>query len=306
MDSEDEKIEQFEQGMPLLDALDSEIIMHRDAHFGGKFDFMLDYYQKGGRGVQDDFPLERILYLSELERQLKQNLAPMVLSGADAEKIARAKDAYKELRELYEKGGKKSPALFIADLILAENDKEIEEAKDQIIKEGSSVVPLIIDLIQSEDFHDPLFPGYGLGPNLAIHCLGKIGDKRALIALFETLGESDFFSDEFVLDAIRAIGEPAKKFLMTVVAGKPWTEDNVKAAMGLLEFKNDPQVAKYCLDLLQKGEVFQDIALATYLILACEGLTEKQDQQALLKLAENPKIPKNLKLDIQTISHTWS
>src|SRR3984893_18022664 len=98
MDTTNNEMQEF----PLVDAQDNEILMHRDVHFGGKFDFMLDYYRKEGKGARDEFSPERILYLAGLERQIKQNLAPLLLSGPEAERIAEAKEAYKKLSDIYD------------------------------------------------------------------------------------------------------------------------------------------------------------------------------------------------------------
>ena len=74
-------------------------------------------------------------------------------------------------------------------------------------------MPALIDLLRNEDFYDPLFPGYGEAPVLAAKCLGLIGDKRAIISLFEAIGEGDFFNEDIILDALHVIGNPARDFL---------------------------------------------------------------------------------------------
>ena len=47
--------------IPLLDAIDLDILMHKDAHFGGNFDIMIDYYEKEGVGSMPDFETDRII-----------------------------------------------------------------------------------------------------------------------------------------------------------------------------------------------------------------------------------------------------
>lgn len=298
----DENIE--DEAYPLFDALDAAILMHRDAHFGGKFDFMIDYYKREGKGVQEDFNLERILFLSDAERQLGQNLAAVLLSGADAERVAQSRDIYKKLRALYEnKNPKQKIPTLIANLILSEEDEE--EAIQAIVDLGSTVVPELIELLRSEDFHDSIFPGYGLAPGLAVRTLGQIGDKRAIIALFEEIGKEDFFGDEFILKALKAIGEPAKAFLMRVLAKQPLNEDNERAAMSLIAFKDDPGVAEEALKMLQDPIVKRDTVLSTYLILIAEGLTDPLQRELFKSLAKNPDTPKDLLLDIQAILKSW-
>ena len=56
--------------LPILDELDTEILKHRDAHFGGNFQVMIDYYEQEGIGVVPDFDIDRIVELHELQEKL--------------------------------------------------------------------------------------------------------------------------------------------------------------------------------------------------------------------------------------------
>lgn len=291
--------------LPLSTELDNEILMHRDAHFGGDFGIMLEYYRKGGKGINPAFDISSIESLYEIEKQSGENLAPVLLSGVEAEKIARSKEVYKQLRDLYEMSGEKNKyALLIADLILSE-EEEVSAAVEAIVAEKTAIVSLLIDLLRSEEFYDPLFPGYGQAPILAAECLGKIGDKRAIISLFEAIGQEDFTSEETVLKALKALGNPAKEFLLRVVNGRPFNQDNEKAALALVHFKEDPEVAKRCVSLLQDSSVRQNPPFATYLILACEGLADPELQKDFLALIEDSGTPSILRIDMKTISKEW-
>ena len=240
-----------------------------------------------------------------MENAMQENLAGVILTGADAEKVASAKKAYKDLRQLCEIEKPVSPyPKKIADLILTEDEEALGEIA-AVVEEKSGIVPALLELIKSPDFHDSLFPGYGLAPMLAIKCLGEIGDKRAIFSLFETIGNSDFFNDDIALSALKSIGEPAKQFLLTVVKGKPYNIDNEKAAIALIAFKEDPEVANACLKLLQDPEVMKDPALATYLILVCEGLADPAQQGIFKSIASDPKTPKMLQIDFQTVIKFW-
>jgi len=90
------------EDLPLTDSIDQSILMHRDAHFSGNFDIMLNYYKEPNKGVCLDFELDKIIALADLEREMGTNLSALVLSGSDAEKVSKAKTAYKKLRQLYE------------------------------------------------------------------------------------------------------------------------------------------------------------------------------------------------------------
>ena len=291
------------EDLPIAYSIDNAILMHRDAHFGGDFTVMIDYYKKGGHGVSKDFDIERVEELAKLQETTGRDLAPMMLSGAEAEKIADARQAYVNLRELCENKNEKSkiPRLS-AELILSE-EEEIQAVIDAVAFEKSAIVPALIDLMRNEEFHQDLFPGYGDAPARAAHCLGLIKDKRAIISLFESIGEEDFFNEDIIFDALKAIGEPAKEFLLRVLQGSPITGDTERAAVALMEFRMDPEVASTCLKMLQKIDLEKYAPLATYLALTCEGLTDPTERQSLIALGE--KAPKSLRLDISTLAATW-
>ncbi len=290
---------------PLQYAQDAAVFMHRDVHFGGSFDEMLEYYLKEGKGVHPDFELSRVIALAKFEKQAEQNLAPMILTGADSEKIARAKQAYQDLRDLYElpSAANRFPIL-IADLILSEDlipQKEI----DAIIAQKGLIVPSLLELLHSESFYDPLFPGYGQGPMLAAKCLGLIGDKRAIISLFEAIGEEDFFNEDVLLQALKEVGTPAKEFLLHVLKARPINYDNERAAIALLPFSDDPEVAKNCFKMLQEPEARKHVPFANYLALVCEGLADEELRRQFIALANDPATPKAVILDIKTIAGHW-
>lgn len=293
----DEDFEEF----PLAYSIDNAILMHRDAHFGGNFQTMIDYYEKGGRGISNEFEIKRIRELAELEIRTKQNLSAVMLSGPEAEKVATAKQAYISLREIYDIPNPKSKLpVLLADLILSE-EEELPKAKAAVIAEKGAIVKLLLDLLRNEEFYDPLFPGYGLAPALAAECLGEIGDKRAIISLFELIGEGDFFNEDMILKALKSIGAPAKDFLLHVLHAKPLNQDNERAAVALVSFKEDPDVAEAALKTLQEIDLNKNASLATYLILICEGLAKEEQRQAF----KNIEFPKSLQQDAKVISSSW-
>lgn len=294
-----------EEEYAISDSIDNAIIMHRDAHFGGSFDVMIDYYEKEGKGACPDFELSRIREMALSEKQSNKNLAGVLLSGPEAEKVKKARDAYKTLRAIYDKPLKSKNFLrLIADLILSEEESPQAEI-DAIVAEKSLIVPFLIDVLRSHEYHDILFPGYGQAPVLAARCLGAIGDKRAMISLFEEIGESDFFDEDDLLLALKSIGEPAKQFLLKILNAKPYNFDNERAAIALVPFSEDPEVTKACLELLLKKEVWKDLQLTGHLILGCEGLQDEGDRQKFLALAHDPSFPKLLLQDIKLISKAW-
>lgn len=290
------------ESFPLQSAIDAEIIMHRDIHFGGNFKIMLQYYESAQKGINIEFEIDHIRKLAEFEKHSEQDIAPMVLTGMDAETVAEAKKAYKELQKLFDDDSKKNhyPQL-IAALILAED--ELPEAEiEAIVKEKEAIVPSLLELLRSEQFYHPLFPGYGQAPLLAAKCLGLIGDKRAIISLFESIGKGDFFHEDALLMALKTIGTSAKEFLLRVVKASPVNADNERAAIALIAFKDDRDVAKACIELLQKLDLKTHAPLTNYLVLACEGLVDPKLRETLLSLSA----PRDLALDIQVIAEKWT
>ena len=295
----------FEE-FPLQSAIEASILMHRDVHFGGNFNIMLKYYEEGGKGISDAFDSTQIRRLAEMERESGGNLAASILTGADAEKVADAKKAYQQLRDLFKQEGKEFfyPQL-IASLILSEEEEPMEEIQ-AIVAEKQSIVPSLLEVLKSENFYHPLFPGYGQAPALAAKCLGLIGDKRAMISLFEGIGRGNLDYEDSLLQAIKAIGTPAKDFLLAVLRSQPINEDNERAAIALSAFECDPQVAESCYDLLQQIHFDPRLSLTSYLIFGCEGLQDEEKRRALHRLIEAPDTPKELKLDLRTIVGKWT
>lgn len=286
-------------------AMDSTILMHRDAHFGSNFDVMLDYYRAGGRGVNPEIEISNIETLAELEKQVGENLANLYLTEAEAEKVISATDEYKRLRDLYEDSAKeKRLARLIADLILTE-DEDAKEEIAALAKEGKVVVPSLIKLLKTETYNDPLFPGYGQTAVLAAKTLGEIGSPEAVGALFEVMRDGDFFQEEVILDALKHIGEPAKAFLLKILHTRPIHRNADQAAIALIAFRDDSKVAKECLDLLQDPDVRREPVMATYLVLACEGLKNPEDRQKFLSMANDPSISSSIKLDIKAVAKEW-
>lgn len=294
--------EGWEQGA--MNSQDVEIIMHREAHFGGNFDVMIDYYAKEGKGCSPSIEPERIKQLAELEKTSGENLAATLLTGADAEKIQKVRDLYKNLREVYDRpeDGNPIPKL-VADLILCE-EMDTQAVVDAFLPYKLSATQALIDLLRNLDFYDPLFPGYGFAPEIAVECLAKIGDKRAIIALFEAIGDGDFFHDEGVLHALKAIGEPAKEFLLRALKSRPFNEDNERAAIALESFKGDVVVGHAAIELLQMPDVLKDPVFSTYLIYLCEGMPASDFKKPLEQLCETPKLSKDLVRDVNTVIAT--
>ena len=301
---QDDYFNDFEE-FPIAYSIDNMILMHRDAHFGGHFSTMLEYYKNNEGHIHQDIEIERIEELAKIQESTGSDLAPLMLSGAEAEKVAEALKAYRELRELCENKNKKTtPSSLIAELILSEK-LELPSVIEAVVAEKTKIVQPLIDLMKSEEFHDPLFPGYGEAPILAAKCLGMIGDKRAIISLFEAIGREDFFNESLIFDALKTIGEPAKSFLLKVLQSNPITCDNEQAALALISFKEDLEVSSKALKYLLEIDLNKYTPLATSLVLICESLKLKSEQELFKNLAKRDALPKILRQDILAISQEF-
>lgn len=300
-----ENIDKEVENLPLKDELMVQILMHREVHFSGNFDLMIDYYRNDGKGVCYDFTLEDIVKLKELEKKLNQNLAPLFFSGADAELVKSARESYKVLRALYEDHHSNDRfAKLIADLILSEEKKPQKEI-EAILKEKQAIIPALIRLVESEEFKNPLFPGYGLAPSFAVECLGLIGDDKAIITLFEQIGREEVFKEEAAIASLKAIGEPAIQFLLKILKGRPVTDDNERAAIAAIHFKDYPLVANACLEMLEDVAVRKHVSFAAYLALGCEGLKDEGKRQKFCALAKESSTPSILEIDFKTVISAW-
>ena len=114
------------------------------------------------------------------------------------------------------------------------------------VEYGEIMIQPLIDLIRNDEYYDPLFPGYGMAPLHAAQCLDRLGNEKAIVPLFETLGRCDFFVEETLLYALKSLGHPARNFLLKILESRPFTEDNERAALALVLFQEDPEVVVAC------------------------------------------------------------
>lgn len=291
----------------LTDEVDHLILMHRDAHFGGDFEVMLTYYEADESiGVHPDFDPERIVYLSEVESEMGQDLAPLILSGAEAEKVASARSAYAKLKEIYDFDTETNPApRLLADLILSEEEEPVAEI-DAVVSQGTSILPELFAILKSDEFYDPLFPGYGYAPYLAIQCIGKIGDPSGIVPLFEALSKQTIFDELVAVDAMAEIGTSAKDFLLKILKSRPVTQDNSNAAFALTAFAHEPQVAIACFQQLQDPVTQDKPLLRMYLINNCDILKATPYREEFIQLSQDPNIPSDMRNEMLILIDEWN
>lgn len=303
LDGEDE--DSFLSENYLTEEIDHEILKHRDAHFAGDFKVMHDYYQEERMQQHPEIELERIEYLAQVEAELNQNLTELFLSQQEKEEIANALHAYGALKEIYldEKKGDLFSRL-LADLILAEDEEATEEI-EQVVAQGSKIVPALISLLESKEAYNSLFPGYGYAPYFAILCLGKIKDPAAIRPLFEALSQEALFDEQVILEALKNIGEPAKKYLLRQIASHPITKENINAAYALTLFTNDSEVAKIAFEALQDPSVCASTLFSTYLIFNLEALKHTPLKEEVIIWSKAAPLSPSLHKELQEIVADW-
>lgn len=262
----------------LIDELDLEILAHKEVHFGSNWDTMLEYYVNEGVGINPDFEIERIARLKEMDPPVPELIM---------DDIAEASSVYLELRE-----NEDHP---LVDLIFAE-DESPDAVFEGIVGQGHRVFRPLVDLITSDLFYNPLFPGYGRAPLLAAQCLAKLGDPKAIPYLFEALGRESVFLELAFVDALKGFGDKAKSFLIQRLTQKPYTKDNENAAHALSNFDTDPIMAKLYLALLEEEPPF-----APYLIYGCEALISDADRKTFKALGEKSEF----KIDFDQVIKAW-
>lgn len=303
-DQQSEPSERSDERYELADSEDIDILMHRNAHFGGSFEVMLDYYQGEGKGIQEEFSPSRMEYLHSIEQKTGQDLSLQFFDSYERELVGRVREAYSKLRAIYDSTeDPEAPAKLIADLVLSEEEEPQEEIT-AIVKRGKLMVPYLLQLLNAQEFYLSIYPGYGQAPLLAAQCLGLIKDPEAIVPLFEALKSGDFFTEESVVGALAAIGDQAKAFLLRTVIARPLTPDNELAARVLTHFSENPDVSHICLQQLDDPAVCKHENLAAYLVLACAGLTQPDEQKTFSELAHRAAL-QDFQQDIQAIVRSF-
>jgi hypothetical protein len=256
---------------PVTEEHDELILMHRNAHFSGSWAQMIRYYENEGAGVQDDISLERIEELAIIERDLGQDLFPLVCSDEQQHRVQQAQEYYQRMRKLYAIHHQDAarPQL-VADLILAE-ELELPAVQQRCLAEGIPMVPLLIETLKQSELLDPLFPGYGLAFARVCEVLGRLEDPRAVIPLFEVLTETSrlperlFDTEQAAIEALAHLGQPAKDFLLRILERRPVSPDHIPSAMALCNFPLTDQDKLIVHSL--RGEVAPESTLGQYLAI---------------------------------------
>lgn len=251
-----------EEMLPLFDEEYQYILMQRDVHFGQNFDVMLKYYeQEDAPGIDENIDVSKIRELKEREKQLGKNIAPLLLSGHEMEKIAYFRTLYRQFEDVYALAPPHSTEKLLVSLFLS--DGTWEELVNNV--DGSSIdkPELLCEVLADERFSDPLAPGFGTVPQAVARLLGKIGSKSAMYALFQVVGTLNFALEEEVLHALKAIGTLVRDFCITKVLSDVVSKDHEKALIVLHEFIPDEKVRECARTFLEREKV-KDVVVREY------------------------------------------
>ncbi len=286
--------------LPLLEEEDRDILMHRDAHFGKSFEIMIEHYENEGIGAVLDIDPRRIKSLMDIEDGLGQNLAPYLLQGPDAEKVAQSIRLYNALREQIENKKNAPLVAAISELILSEEESEV--AAQEASTTGSELIPYLMQLIQTSVLYDPLFPGYGQAPAKACLALGKLKAKDAIKLLFGIIGTENFDTESAAILSLGLIGQPAREFCLEQLASRPITKNNERAAIVASSLKCDDELTEAIIGELEDPAVQKIESLATYLVLACSEISPKFKERFKLLAS---KMPDSVRQEMTTILKSY-
>jgi len=247
-----------EEFFEILDEESQKILMHRDVHFGGSFPIMIEYYEREeAPGIQEDIFIERVRELQFLEEKLGKNIAPYILKGIEAERVAYFRSLYRQFQELYAVAPKNTTESLIASLFLSDGEWE------KIIENVPLALPLkeelLIEILINDEFQEGLSPSFGTVPQAIARLLGNRKSEKAISALFSTIGCGNFDLEEEVIHALKKIGLAAKEVCMKkalLSSGR----DFERALIALQVFVPDEEVQKCAMKLLEKKQ-----SIASYL-----------------------------------------
>ena len=233
----------------ILDEESQKILMHRDVHFGGSFSIMLEYYEREeAPGIQEDIFIEGIQELDSLERKMKKNIAPYILKGIEAERVAFFRAQYRKFQELYSMAPKNSTESLIASLFLS--DGEWEEVLEQVDSSLPQKENLLIEILMNDEFQESLSPSFGTAPQAIVRLLGERKSEKAIPYLFSTIGCGHFDLEEEVICSLQKIGNPAKEFCLKKARSSSEKECE-RALIALQVFHPDESVRQCALELLE-------------------------------------------------------
>lgn len=266
----------------VIDEEDRDILLQREAHFGGSFVAMEEYYQNPERiGVVEALSPNRIAFLADVERRLGQNIAPKILSGRDAEHIARAKKTYDMIAELsHNDVQNEMPSSLKLFLRLINDEGELnsdEFALSDMEKNALLRDPKpLLQLASSDEFRDPLFPGFGKAPLRALQALAKSCVQEALPLFFRLLATAQEEEEEELLGLIPQFGEAGFEYARRTFLQRPVTPFHEKLILLLVKFMptHENEMKMLLLQELESQELYSFPSVLQWVIVGLSDLDE--------------------------------
>lgn len=242
-----------EMDLPLFEEEDEVLLAHKKAHFSDTYEVMKEYYKNPeAKGICEEIYPDRIAQLQKIEEQYKIPLSSYLLSSEKQSRI----DTFSRMRDAFESIIEEDPVSFegkLCEAILSEEYVEdlVEKWSEDFIENPK----ILLEIAQSELLQDPLSPGYGQAPVLAILLLGKAKYEEAIPAFFSMIGKADFFVENAVLWALSQMGQAALAFAKKKLVSHPISLENEKAALVLLEFPKSEEISSLAKRLLDSANL---------------------------------------------------
>ena len=237
------------ESVPILDEEQTNLLIHCAIHFGNNLNIMLQYYKKQGPGCDNNFTIKNIQDLALFQKE-NPSFIEQTLHIEDLKLIKTHVKQYQQLQEVYDSAPDEL-SKYICDLILTEDHEPTKEINTIIAANGDAKQRLLT-ILGLETFHSPLSPGYGLAPYNAAKALGQMKACEAIKPIFLLLQRADFEKQEILIQTLKNIGDPAKKFLISQLQFSPYTIENESAAICLCSFCPDTQILKAASNLLKE------------------------------------------------------
>lgn len=289
---------------PAMHREDSAILLHRNCHFAGDFAKMISHYRAEGRGFQVEFSTERLEKLMRIENKLNIDLSELLLTDHQKKWQQQALNSYKIFRDKITRFSHNPVQGAIAELVLSETEEPTENLS-KVQAFGIQAVEPLIEILRSSQLFDPLFPGFGLAPELAAKCLGLIADPRAIPHLFAKIGEVGFFMEDVVIEALKKIGHFSRDFLLQKLQSQPFSEENQKAAFALVHFRGDFSVAATGYLLLIDERTKDRSCFMNSLVMICEGLAGTSLAASFCRLQDDDTFPQLTRQDVRDVVRNW-
>ena len=108
-----------------------------------------------------------------------------------------------------------------------------------------------------------------------------------------------------MIKALSSFGKKSKTFLINALKHKPYSKNNEHAAICLLEFSDDPEIATHCLNALKEIKHVTNNPFATYLVFGCASLEKNQERQEFKDLLANIEPKSDLAREMQIVASNW-